>query len=130
VTVIVDKTLPTVVEVNPFNGQQGVPLGTNVTVTFSEEMDESTLNDSTVKLVKPGRKPASIPVTLTKSTDGSDKTVLTLDPFGSTRQTLAASTAYQLTIEGASDGDENAVKDLAGNELARDEVTSFTTAKK
>ena len=91
-TVIVDKTTPTVVRVDPFNGQQGVPLGTNVTVIFSEKMDESTLNDNTVKLLKPGKKPASIPVTMTKSTDSS-KTVLMLDPFGSSRQTLAASTA-------------------------------------
>jgi CSLREA domain-containing protein len=124
-----DTTPPTVDGVDPINGQPGVPLGTNVTVIFSEKMDESTLNDNTVKLVKPGKKPASIPVTMTKSTDGT-VTVLTLDPFGLTKQTLAASTGYQLTIEGAGDGDNNAVKDLAGNELARDEVSSFTTAKK
>ena len=122
-----DTTPPTVDKVDPFNGQQGVPLGTNITVIFSEKMDESNLNNNTVKLVKPGKKPASIPVTMTKSTDGS---VLTLDPFGSTKQTLAGSTGYQLTIEGAGDGDTYAVKDLAGNELARDEVSSFTTAKK
>jgi hypothetical protein len=125
-----DTSPPTVDKVDPFNGQQGVPLGTNVTVIFSEKMDESTLNDNNVKLVKPGKKPASIPVTMTKSTDGSGRTVLTLDPFGSTKQTLAASTTYQLTIEGTGDGDNNAVKDLAGNELARDEVSSFTTARK
>jgi Bacterial Ig-like domain/Bacterial Ig domain len=130
VTVIVDKTPPTVVRVDPFNGQQGVPLGTNVTVIFSERMDEATLNDNTVRLLRPGRKPASVPVAMTKGTDASGKTILTLDPFGSTRQTLAASTAYQLTIEGAGDGDNFAVKDLTGNELAPDEVSSFTAAKK
>ena len=67
---------------------------------------------------------------MTKSTDGSGRTVLALDPFGSARQKLAASTTYQLTLEGAGDTDNFAVKDLAGNEMVRDNVSSFTTAKK
>jgi subtilisin family serine protease len=129
VSITVKPVPPTLVGVDPINGQPGVPLGSNVTVVFSEKMDEGTLNDNTVRLLKPGKRPTFIPVTMMKSTDGG-RTVLTLDPFGSARQKLAASTTYQLTIEGAGDTDGIAVKDLAGNELARDEVTSFTTARK
>jgi large repetitive protein len=125
----VDTTAPTVDNVNP-SGQAGVSTTTEITVTFSEAMDESTLNDNTVNLVKPGKKPTSIPVTMTTTTDGSGRSVLTLNPFGSAKQNLAANTTYQLTIEGAGDGDNFAVKDLAGIELARDEVSSFTTARK
>jgi len=126
----VDTTAPTVVSVVPSDGQAGVSTSTNITIAFSEKIDDSTLNDNTVKLVKPGRKPTSIPVTMTKSTDGSGRSVLTLDPFGSAKQKLAGNTTYQLTIEGAGDEYSLAVKDLAGNELARDAVSSFTTAKK
>ncbi len=126
----VDTPAPTVFGLNPSDGQTGVSTATNITLTFSETMDESTLNDNTVKLVKPGRRPTSIPITMTKSTDGSGSSVLTLDPFGSAKQNLAGTTTYQLTIEGAGDTDGFAVRDVASNELARDAVSSFTTAKK
>jgi hypothetical protein len=126
----VDTTAPTVVSVNPSDPQTPVSTTTDITVTVSEKMDETTLNDNTVKLVKPGKKPTSIPMTMTKTTDGSGRTVLTLNPFGSAKQNLAGDTTYQLTIEGAGDGDNFAVKDLAGNELAQEAVSSFTTARK
>ena len=93
-------------------------------------MDPSTLNAKTVTIVKPGKKPTSIPVTMTNKTDSSGRTVLTLDPYGTTKQNLAANTTYQLTIEGAGDTDGLAVRDSAGNALAKDYVSSFTTAKK
>jgi VCBS repeat-containing protein len=127
----VDTTAPAVFGVDPSDGQTGVSTTTNITLTFSEKMDESTLNDNTVKFVKPGKRSATlIPVTMTKRTDGSGRSVLTLDPYGSARQKLAGSTTYQLAIEGAGDGDNFAVKDLAGNALARDTASSFTTARK
>jgi VCBS repeat-containing protein len=124
-----DTTAPTVFSVNPSN-LTGVLTTTDITVTFSEKMKGDTLNNNTVKLVKPGRKTTSIPVTMAQTTDGSGRTVLTLNPFGSTKQKLSATTTYQLTIEGAGDTDVLAVKDLAGNELVNDYVSSFTTARK
>jgi hypothetical protein len=93
-------------------------------------MDPNSLNAKTVTLLKPRKKPTSIPLTMTTKTDGSGRTVLTLDPYGTTTQKLMDSTTYQLTIEGAGDTDGLAVRDLAGNELAKDNVSSFTTAKK
>lgn len=131
-SITVDKTAPDPGSFSliPSDGQTGVSPTSNITVTFPEKMDESTLNNNTVKLVKPGRKPTSIPLTMTKSTDGSGRTVLTLDPYGSAKQKLAGNTTYQLTIEGASSTNGLAVKDLAGNELAQDKVSSFTTARK
>jgi VCBS repeat-containing protein len=125
----VDTTAPTVVSVNPSN-LIGVSTTTNITITFSEKMAPSTLNGKTITLVKPGKKPTSIPVTMTNKTDSSGRTVLTIDPYGTTAQKLAGNTTYQLTIEGAGDTGGFAVRDLAGNELAKDHVSSFTTAKK
>lgn len=96
-----DTTAPTVSTRSPSSGQTGVRRATNVTATFSEEMDKATLTKSTVTLVKSG---ATTPLTATvTSTDG--KTV-TLDPSAS----LAGRTTYTVKIEGA--------KDLAGNPLA------------
>jgi len=74
--------------------------------------------------------PSSMRVTMTKRTHGSGRTVLTLDPFGSAKQKLAGNTTYQITIEGAGDTDGFAARSVAGKELARDEVSSFTTARK
>jgi hypothetical protein len=93
-------------------------------------MDDTTLNQDTVKLVKLAKNPPSIPLTMTKTTDGSGRTVLTLDPYGSAKQKLGGNTTYRLTIEGAGDTDGFAVKDMAGNQLAQDRVSSFTTARK
>jgi VCBS repeat-containing protein len=127
-----DTTRPTVFSVDPPQGKTGVPRTNNITVTFSEEMDTSTssLNANTVRLVKVGTTPTSVPVTITTSTDASGRTVLTLDPFGPTTQKLGKKTTYKLTIEGANDIDGFAVKDLASNELAADYVSSFKTKRR
>jgi len=130
ITVQPDTTPPTVFSVNPSEGQTGVMRTTNITITFSEEMDTSSLNANTVKLVKVGSPPVSIPFTMQTSTDGSGRTVLTLDPFGSTMQKLGKKTTYKLTVEGANDTDGFAVKDLASNELATDYVSSFKTKRR
>jgi hypothetical protein len=41
---------PTVTAVSPPNGATGVPTNSNIKVTFSEEMDPSTINSNTVKV--------------------------------------------------------------------------------
>jgi hypothetical protein len=43
-------TAPYVTQVSPPNGATGVPTNTNIKVTFSEEMDPSTINSNNVKV--------------------------------------------------------------------------------
>jgi hypothetical protein len=115
-----DTTSPTTVSVTPREGATEVSRSTNVTATFSEEMNKDTLvtdpsagTSTTVKLFKGGSASTTqIPATVTVSEDG--KTV-TLDPS----ILLAKRTTYTAKIVGA--------KDLAGNALP-DKAWSFKTA--
>jgi TolB protein len=118
---------PTVFSVNPSEGQTGIPRKTNVTITFSEEMDTSTFDANTVKLT---RGTTSIPFTMTTSTDGLGRTILALNPFGSTAQMLGKKKTYTVRIEGAADTDGFTVEDLAGNDLAEDKVWTFRTKRR
>jgi hypothetical protein len=105
-----DTTPPTVGGSSVANGATNVDPNTTPTVTFSEAMNASTLNATTVQLRDPSN--ALIPASVTYN--ASTKTV-SLDPASS----LAANTAYTLTIIGA--------KDQAGNTLANVSIR-FTTA--
>jgi hypothetical protein len=110
-----DTTPPTVTGVSPANGATGVSSGANVTATFSEPLNASTVNSSTVELRGPGGALVSAAV----SYDPTTRTA-TLDPAA----TLANTTQYTATVKGGASG----VKDSAGNALAADRVWSFTTA--
>jgi hypothetical protein len=122
-----DTTPPTILSVNPRESQKGVPRTTDITITFSEEMDTASLNADTVRLVKAGSITPKA-VTRETSTDASGRTVLTLDPI---TPKLAKSTAYKVTVEGTDPpGDVFAVKDLSNNELANDKVWSFKTKRR
>jgi hypothetical protein len=110
----VDTIAPTVSATTPLNLATGVARSTNVTATFSEAMTASTLNNTTVKVVKKG---TTTPVGATVSYDAATKKV-TLNP----NVDLARGTTYNATVTiGA--------KDLAGNPLAQNKVWSFTTAR-
>ncbi|MCA1683648.1 MAG: Ig-like domain-containing protein, partial [Actinobacteria bacterium] len=110
-----DTTPPTVTGVTPSAGATGVAVGTNVTATFSEAMQASTVTSATVTLAAPGGGAIAASV----SYNATSRTA-TLDPTAD----LAASTKYTATVKGGSSG----VKDTAGNALAADYVWSFTTA--
>ena len=114
---------------SPAENAPGVRRATSITVTFSEAMDTSTFNANTVKLIGAGTT-TPIPLTMTTSTDSSGRTVLTLDPFGPTTQKLGRRKIYTVTVEGAADTDDQAVKDLAGNEMTQDKVWSFKTGRR
>jgi YVTN family beta-propeller protein len=86
----------------------------NVTGSFSEAMDSSTLTPATFTL-KAGT--TTVPAAVTYNS--TDK-VATLNPDAD----LAAGTTYTATIKGGSSG----VKDVAGNALATDKTWTFTTA--
>jgi acid phosphatase type 7 len=118
-------TPPTVTSISPGNGGEDVPIGSNVTATFSEAMDEASVEaPGNFTLTKPDgpEDPDTNPDTVTATSvvyDSNSKTV-TFDPNGN----LDYSTTYTATVKGGADG----VKDAAGNPLSADEVWTFTTA--
>ena len=109
-----DTTAPTVTGTSPAAGATGAAVSTNVTATFSEAMNASTINADTFTL-----KTGPTTVTAAVSLNSTGNTA-TLNPGTD----LAAGTTYTATIKGGSTG----VKDAAGNALASDKTWTFTTA--
>ena len=107
-----DTTPPTVVATTPLASQGGVAVGSVVTVTFSEPVQASTINGSTIAL----RDGANALVPATVSYDAASTTA-TLTPSASL-QTAALYTASVLT----------GVIDTNGNALAAPVTWSFATA--
>jgi hypothetical protein len=85
-----------------------------VTATFSEAMTASTLNETTVKVVKKG---TTTPVGAAVSYDAAAKKV-TVNP----NVDLARGTTYNATVT-------TGAKDLVGNPLSQKKEWSFTTAR-
>ena len=109
-----DTTAPTVTGTSPASGATGTAVTANVTGSFSEAMNASTVTSATFTLTT---GTTTVPAAVTyNSTDR----VATLNPD----QDLAAGTVYTATIKGGSGG----VKDAAGNALASDKTWTFTTA--
>jgi methionine-rich copper-binding protein CopC len=103
-----DTTPPTVTGRSPSPNASGVATGANVTATFSEAVQSSTISFT---LTGPGG--AGVPAAMTY--DGPSQTA-TLNPNAD----LATSTSYTATVSGA--------KDLAGNTMTAPVTWSFTTA--
>ena len=110
-----DTTAPTVTGRLPAPDAQGVAPASNVSASFSEQMDAASITTATFQL----RDPSGALVPAAVSYDGGSRTA-TLDPQG----VLADSTRYTATVKGGASG----VKDRAGNPLAADASWSFTTA--
>lgn len=111
-----DNTAPTVSSTNPVDAATGVCTGKTVNATFSEAMNPQTINTSTFTLATT----AGVSVTGLVSYDAQTN-IATFSPSASLTGT--PSTSYTVTIKGGASG----VKDLAGNALAADKVTTFTT---
>jgi hypothetical protein len=111
-TVIVDTTAPAIVAVTPPNGARTVARGTNVTATFSEEMERGTLTTDTFKLVK--KRGSTTPVPAGVSYDPDTRTA-TLDPASGLRR----GTTYVARIT-------TGTRDASGNALAAEKVWRFT----
>jgi hypothetical protein len=109
-----DTTPPTVTGTSPAAGATGVAVTANVTGTFSEAMDPSTVTPTTFTL---SAGTTTVPATVGYEATGK---VATLDPGVD----LAAATTYTAAIKGGTSG----VKDAAGNPLATDKTWTFTTA--
>jgi methionine-rich copper-binding protein CopC len=111
-----DTTPPTVTSVSPTSGATNVAINANVTVTFSEAMNASTVGTSTIEL----RNSSNVLVAATVSYNPATFTA-TLDPNAS----LEAGMTYTARVRGG--GTDPRVKDVAGNALAADVTWSFTT---
>ena len=110
-TAIVDTTPPTVIAVSPVNNATNVATNTTVRVTFSEPMDPTTINTTTISLRNTSTSAViAATVAYNPATD-----VATLTPTGP----LSNSTNYTLTVT-------TGVKDIAGNAMTSPFTSSFT----
>jgi hypothetical protein len=105
-----DLTPPSVTASNPANGATNVAVSSTVTVTFSEDVQSSTVNSGTFKLSSGGSDVAA-----SVAYDPGSRTS-TLTPSAP----LANSQTYTVTVT-------TGVKDLAGNSLSANYVSTFTT---
>ncbi len=112
-TTVPDTTAPTVSAISPADGATGISTTANVTATFNEVMDESTINASTVTLTDASG--SVVPADLTYT--ASNRRV-TLNPIPN----LVGGAIYTARVRGGVDG----VKDAAQNPLAVDRVWTFT----
>jgi hypothetical protein len=100
-----DTTPPTVTGTVPTANATGVAPTTNVTATFSEEMDANTINGKTFKVFKKGSTTKlAATVSYVAATDTA-----TLDP----RDSLQSGVTYKAVVT-------TKAKDLAGNSLDQD----------
>jgi hypothetical protein len=114
-TVKLDKSAPMVDSWAPTG--TGVSRSTNISATFSDEMDQATLTTSTIKLINTssGKRVKNVTVNY----DEASQTV-TLDPFGTSTTVLTKNTKYKVIIS-------TGVENLAGIPMAQKKVWSFKT---
>src|SRR6185369_15792981 len=112
-----DITSPTVSAVTPVNGAGGVSAAASDAATFSEAMDATTVNTTTVQL----RDPSGALVAAAVAHNSTTRTA-TLTPSAA----LASSTTYTATVRGGAT--DPRAKDVAGNAVASSVSWSFTTA--
>jgi N-acetylneuraminic acid mutarotase len=112
VTRIADNTPPVVVSVFPASGAIDVSVNTSVVVTFSEEMEPTTINTGTI-ILRDGSGNL-VPASVTHDND-------VLNAYLSPTRVLISSTTYEVTVT-------EGVKDVVGNSLAAPFVSYFATA--
>jgi Big-like domain-containing protein len=100
-----DTTPPKVISTSPANNATGISAGANVTATFSEVMDPSTITGSTFKLVRLNADGTQTRVTASVTYGAASKKAI-LDPSSNFRSGVT----YQATVT-------TEAKDLAGNAL-------------
>ncbi|MFN2555465.1 MAG: Ig-like domain-containing protein [Nitriliruptorales bacterium] len=113
----IDTTAPTVASVFPTPGQTRLSRSVNITASFSEPMDPTTiLASGNITIAKSSSTGSPIAAVVTCASPCNS---ITVDPSSS----LAPNTWYVVTIRSGANG----VKDLACNPLARDYVWQFKT---
>jgi N-acetylglucosamine-6-sulfatase len=111
-----DTTSPRVISTVPIAGATGVAPSSNLTATFSEKMEPTSISKSTFKLFKVTSSGTTqvTNVTVSLSPDGLNAT---LDPFGTSTTQLAKGTKYKGVIT-------TGAKDVAGNQLDQNPTTT------
>jgi Bacterial Ig-like domain len=118
--VTVDTTQPMVKSTTP-SGVKRVARGTDLTASFSEKMEPSSVDATTFKLFKVNSDGTQTQITdVVVSLNSDDGLKATLNPFGEKTTLLARSTKYKGVIT-------TGTKDLAGNSLAQQKSWTFTT---
>jgi hypothetical protein len=112
-----DIAAPKVTGATPANNATGIKRNTNLTATFSEKMDPSTITKSTFKLFKVNTDGSTTQITNVTVTPSSDRLKATLNPFGTSTTLLAKSTRYKAVVT-------TGAKDVAGNPLDQNPTTS------
>jgi len=112
-----DTTPPTVTSISPASGATGVGTNVVVGVTFSEAVAPATISTSTIEL----RDATNAAVPGVVAYDSPTRTA-TFDPNAA----LAMSSTYTIIVHGGTSGPR--VTDIAGNALAGNVTSSFTTA--
>jgi MYXO-CTERM domain-containing protein len=105
-----DSLPPSVMYVNPRDGATGQPRTTRVGVSFSDQIDLRSVDETTL-IVRPVGGAALA------GSYGHVQTIVTFDPD----EPLAADTTYEIAIP------RGGVTDLAGNAIAADVVSTFST---
>ncbi len=113
-TTLADTTPPSVSSVSPTSGATGVSTTGTVNIVFSEAVNPATVTVTTVQLLAPGNSPVASTVTYS-----SGSKTATLQPNAG----LASTTVYTVVVNSGANG----VKDLAGNAMAANFTSTFTT---
>jgi Tol biopolymer transport system component len=114
---VVDTTAPKVSSVTPANNATGVKRNANLTATFSEKMDPSTLTKLTFQLFKVNTDGSTTQITNVTVAPSTEGLKATLNPFGTSTTLLAKSTRYKAVVT-------TGAKDVAGNSLDQNPTTS------
>jgi hypothetical protein len=114
--VVPDTTAPTVTVTNPASGAVGVCINKTINATFSEPMDPATITTANFTLTETAGASVAGVVAYDTGTN-----IATFNPTANLIGSPA--TNYTATVKGSPTG----VRDLAGNLLVADLVTTFTT---
>ena len=110
-----DATAPTVTSVSPLDTSVNVCRTQAVTVLFDEAMDPSTVTAANFVVSDGG---IAVPGSVSYDDNSQTASFVPTNPAG-----FAANTAFVVTVRSGATG----VRDIAGNPLAADQVSGFTT---
>jgi hypothetical protein len=111
---VADTTTPTIVSLSPTPGASDVAITTNVVVTFSEPMKQSTIvGTANIRLAPDSAPGSTVAATLSYSSSTNAATLTPAAP-------LLNNVKYRVTVT-------TSVTDVAGNALASDTTWTFKT---
>ena len=110
----VDTQAPTVTSTTPAAGATNVAVNSSVTVFFSEAVNAATISNSTVRILDGSNL---VTANVQYNSANNSATITPTSP-------LATSKTYTISVVGGFQG----LKDVAGNPLAQNFTSTFTTA--